>query len=122
MKTRSRWLRPLKCDYWPALIWYERGRHLAVSGPSADGSFRPIPAGALSPSNATSLQPPPLLAPSDPAVGQAFARVFHMLSRPAQALADLEVARGIQDFLQANPNLTEPREGTTRDELIAATL
>lgn len=45
-----------------------------------------------------------------------------MLSRPAQALADLEVARGIQDFLQANPNLTEPREGTTRDELIAATL
>lgn len=60
-----------------------------------------------------------LLAPSDSAVGQAFARVFHMLARPSQALGDPAVASGVEDFLAANPDLTEPREGTPRAELIS---
>jgi 2-polyprenyl-6-methoxyphenol hydroxylase-like FAD-dependent oxidoreductase len=60
-----------------------------------------------------------LLAPSNHVVGQAFARVFHMLARPAEALGNAAVARCVQDFLAANPDLTERREGTPRTRALS---
>ncbi|QQO13247.1 NAD(P)/FAD-dependent oxidoreductase [Bradyrhizobium diazoefficiens] len=61
-----------------------------------------------------------MLAPHDPRIACQGARIFQMLSKPTDVLADETTGRAINEFLAKNPGLTEPREGASRALLVAS--
>jgi flavin-dependent dehydrogenase len=60
-----------------------------------------------------------VLAQTDPLVGCAVARMFHLLTSPQEALSDPEVAERIDTFLLTEPDLERPADSPTRAEFEA---
>lgn len=60
-----------------------------------------------------------MLAPHDQKIACQGARIFQLLAKPADVLADETIRRSINEFLAKNPTLTEPREGASRSSLLA---
>jgi 2-polyprenyl-6-methoxyphenol hydroxylase-like FAD-dependent oxidoreductase len=57
-----------------------------------------------------------VLAQTDPVVGTAVTRMFHLLASPADALGEPEVARRLDAFLRTDPDLERPPDSPTRAE------
>ena len=60
-----------------------------------------------------------VLAQTDPLVGSAVTRMFHLLASPAEALTDPDVTERIDAFLGTEPDLERPVDSPTRAEFEA---
>ncbi len=59
------------------------------------------------------------LAQTDPVVGSAVTRMFHLLASPLETFNDPEVAQRIDAFLASDPDLERPPDSPTRAEFVA---
>lgn len=62
-----------------------------------------------------------LLSQRDAVVASAFFRMQHMLTRPSELRADMEIGRRVAAFMQETPELPDLRQGPTRAEVAAWT-